>query len=462
MGIGEYEVKQMLQAHREYYATGETRKIDFRIGALKRFKTAIQKNEKEILDALYQDLGKNEFEAYTTEVGFILDSLNYFIKNIRRWAKPKRVRASIHQFPSRNYVCYEPYGTVLVIGPFNYPFQLLLEPLIGALAAGNCAVLKPSEATPTVSALVKRLVKETFDEKYVSVVEGQREVTGALIHGAFDYIFFTGSVAVGKIVMEAASKNLVPVTLELGGKSPTIVDKSAKLDIAAKRIIWGKLLNTGQTCIAPDYVLVHREIKETFIQKLKDAIAAFYGEDASKSRDYGRIVNGRQFDRLRRIIERDQEKIIYGGRFDRGSLYIEPTLFHQVTWQDAVMEEEIFGPLLPIMEYEDIHDAIAMINDRPKPLALYLFTEDQAVENKVLNRIPFGGGCVNDTIFHVTSPRMPFGGIGSSGIGSYHGKESFETFSHRKSILKRTTLMDISLVFPPYGKKLALIRRLLK
>ncbi len=462
MGSSQDWVEELIKGHRDYFYTGKTKSLDYRIAALNKLKQVIKKYEQEILTALYLDLGKNEFEAYTTEVGFILDSISYFTKNLRRWARPKRVRASIHQVPSKNYSIFEPYGTVLIIGPYNYPFQLLIEPLIGALAAGNCAVLKPSEATPQVSALVKRLLNETFDEGYVSVIEGEKETTSALINGAFDYIFFTGSVEVGKIVMQAAAKNLVPVTLELGGKSPTIVDKCARLDVAAKRIIWGKLLNTGQTCVAPDYIYVHKEVREAFILKLKEAIMAFYGGDASKSKDYGRIVNEKQFDRLRALIEDNQGKIIYGGSHCRETLYIEPTLFDRVTWQDTIMEDEIFGPLLPILEYENLNEVIAVINGKPKPLALYVFTEDQRVEATVLSQTSFGGGCVNDTIFHVSSPHLPFGGVGASGMGSYHGRTSFETFSHQKNILKRGTRFNLELLYPPYGNKLSLIRRLLK
>ena len=372
------------------------------------------------------------------------------------------MRTPIHQVPSKSYIVHEPYGTVLIIGPFNYPFQLLIEPLIGAIAAGNCAVLKPSESTPTVSALVKKMIEETFASNYIRVIEGERETTSALINSPFDYIFFTGSVPVGKVVMEAAAKNLVPVTLELGGKSPVVVDKTANLDIAAKRILWGKLINAGQTCIAPDYVLVHKSIKDKFIEKLKETIVSFYGSDASKSADYGRIVDKRHLNRLASIIEKDKERLVYGGSYNLNTLYIEPTILDNVTWDDAAMEDEIFGPILPLLEYEDINDAIRMINDHPKPLAFYIFTEDRTVENLALNSISFGGGCVNDTISHVASSYLPFGGVGNSGIGAYHGKYSFEIFSHKKSIIKKSTKVNIKLIFPPYGNRVNLVRKIFR
>lgn len=460
--LSKENVDSILKEHKFYFHTGITKDINFRIQQLNKLKNAIKFHEKDILDALYKDLGKSEFEAYSTEIGFVLDSIGYMIKNLKSWSEPIKVKAPIHQQPSKTYIMYEPYGTVLIIGPFNYPFQLVIEPLIGAMAAGNCAVLKPSESTPTISALIKDIIDKTFDNKYIRVIEGERETTSALINSPFDYIFFTGSVPVGRIVMEAAAKNLVPVTLELGGKSPTIVDKTANLEVAAKRIAWGKLINTGQTCIAPDYLLVHKDVKEKFIEMLKKVIIDFYGIDSSKSQDYGRIVNTRQFDRLTSIIDRDKSKVIYGGSYNREKLYIEPTLIDNADWQDASMEDEIFGPIFPILEYSDLNEVINMINERPKPLALYLFTENEPVEHKVLNSVSFGGGCVNDTISHVASAYMPFGGVGNSGIGGYHGKESFETFSHRKSILKKSTRFNINLIFPPYKDKVKLVKRFLK
>lgn len=460
--LSKAQVADFIQESNFFYHTNATKDINFRIRQLRKLKESIKSYEKEILSALHKDLGKSEFEAYSTEIGFTLSSIEHMLKNLRRWAKPRKVKAPIHQYPSKTYVMYEPYGTVLIIGPFNYPFQLLIEPLIGAIAAGNCAVIKPSENTPTISALIKRLINETFEERYIRVVEGERETTTALIESSFDYIFFTGSVKVGKIVMKAAAENLVPVTLELGGKSPVIVDETANLDIAAKRIVWGKLINTGQTCIAPDYLIAHKAVKAQLIEKLKTTIISFYGKDASASPDYGRIVSTKQLDRLISMLQIDKAKLIYGGSYNKDTLYMEPALIDNASWKDASMEDEIFGPILPIMEYTDLNAVIQMINKNPKPLALYLFTEDKTIEKKVLESVSFGGGCINDTISHVTSPSLPFGGVGNSGIGGYHGEDSFKTFSHRKSILKKSTRFDMKLIYPPYGNKVNLVRKVLK
>jgi aldehyde dehydrogenase (NAD+) len=460
--INKEEVLQFLKHHKEFFHTEQTKDVSFRINQLNKLKEAIKKHEKELLEALYKDLRKSEFEAYSTEVGFVLDSIRFITKNLRKWSKAKRVKTPIHQLPSKSYTMYEPYGTVLIIGPFNYPFQLVIEPLIGAIAAGNCAILKPSESTPNISSLIKRICEETFEENYIRVIEGEKETTSALINSPFDYIFFTGSVSTGRIVMEAAAKNLVPVTLELGGKSPVIVDSTANIQIAARRIMWGKLINVGQTCIAPDYLLVHSDIKNQLIDEMKKVIVEFYGKDASSSGDYGRIVNMRQFNRLNSIIEKDRHKIIYGGNTNSEDLYIEPTLINNITFEDASMKDEIFGPILPILEFNTIEDAITMVNKNSKPLALYLFTEDKTMENKVLTAVSFGGGCINDTISHVATPFMSFGGVGNSGIGGYHGEESFKTFSHKKSILKKNSKLNINLVFPPYKDKVNLVRKVLK
>lgn len=460
--IDEIEAEKIIAEHKKFFYTEKTKSVEFRIATLKTLKKTIIKYENNIQKALYKDLGKSQFEAYATEIGFVLDSIGNFIKHLKSWAKTERVRTPIHQFPSKGYIMKEPYGTVLIIGPFNYPFQLLIEPLIGAISAGNCAVLKPSESTPNVSEIVKKIISETFDVRHVRVVEGEKEATSALINSAFDYIFFTGSVPVGRIVMEAAAKNLIPVTLELGGKSPVIVDKSANLVLAAKRILWGKLINSGQTCIAPDYVLIHKDIKEKFIEKLKAVVVDFFGEDASRSVDYGRIVNKKQFYRLTSIIEKDKNKIVYGGHSNENSLYIEPTIFDHVNWEDSVMQNEIFGPLLPILSYSSLTEVITLINSKPKPLSLYVFTEDKKVATEVLNKISFGGGCINDTISHVASSNMPFGGVGNSGMGFYHGRDSFETFSHRKSVLKKGTWMDIKLIFPPYKDRAKLVKKILR
>lgn len=452
----------MLAEHRQFFYSGVTKDPAFRLRQLHRLGDAIRRNEPRITAALQQDLHKSEFEAYATEIGFTLDSIGYMIKHLKRWMKPVKVKSPLHVFPAKSLILSEPYGTVLIIGPFNYPFQLLIEPLIGAIAAGNCAVLKPSESTPAISAIIEELIKETFEPGYIRVVQGEKEMTHLLIHAKFDYIFFTGSVPVGKIVMEAAAKQLVPVTLELGGKSPVIVDKSANLETAAKRIVWGKLINVGQTCIAPDYLLVHREVAAKLISLMKHYITVFYGQDAQRNPDYGRIVNERQLRRIAGMIDTDRSKIIAGGTVEPEDLYIEPTLLYPAAWSDAAMEDEIFGPVLPIIEFSQLEEAIDSINQHPKPLALYLFTEDKQAEQQVLGSVSFGGGCVNDTISHAASTRLPFGGVGNSGIGGYHGKHSFDLFSHRKSIVKRSSKVDFGIVYPPYGNKVKLVRKLLK
>ncbi|WP_260989811.1 aldehyde dehydrogenase [Paenibacillus xylanexedens] len=456
------EVQVILERQRTFFRSGATRQAGMRIERLSRLKQAIQKFETELTQALYQDLGKSEFESYTTEIGFMLDSITHTMRKIKKWVKPAKVRTQVALIGSKSYILPEPYGAVLIIGPFNYPFQLLIEPLVGAIAAGNTAVLKASENTPAVSAVVKKLIGEVFEPEYVQVVEGAKDTTTALIHASFDYIFFTGSVPVGKIVMEAAAKNLVPVTLELGGKSPVIVDEQADIQVAAERIIWGKLLNTGQTCIAPDYLLVHERVKKPLIDAMKATIVNFFGTDIQRSKDYGRIVNKSHFKRLTALIERDRDQVIYGGTSDEEDRFIEPTLIDAESWNAATMEDEIFGPILPIISYGHLDEAISNIVKRPKPLALYLFTSDSAVQDKVLNEVSFGGGCINDTITHVANPRLPFGGVGHSGIGSYHGRYSFETFSHMKSVLKKSTKLNPHMLYPPYNNKLNLIKRLLK
>ncbi|PYE49093.1 aldehyde dehydrogenase [Paenibacillus barcinonensis] len=456
------DVQVILDKQQAFFRSGATRSADVRIERLTRLKQAIQNYEPRLTEALYQDLGKSEFESYTTEIGFMLDSITHTIRKIKKWVKPAKVKTQMALLGSKSYIIPEPYGAILIIGPFNYPFQLLIEPLVGAIAAGNTAVLKASENTPAVSAVVRELIGEVFEPEYVQVVEGAKDTTTALIHAPFDYIFFTGSVPVGKIVMQAAAKNLVPVTLELGGKSPVIVDEQADIQVAAERIIWGKLLNTGQTCIAPDYLLVHKRVKEPLIKAMKEVIVTFFGTDIQHNKDYGRIVNQSHFNRLTTLIERDREKVIYGGASDEEDRFIEPTLIDAESWDAATMEDEIFGPILPIISYDHLEEAIAQIVKRPKPLALYLFTSDPSVQDKVLTEVSFGGGCINDTITHVANPRLPFGGVGHSGVGSYHGRYSFETFSHMKSILKKSTKLNPPVLYPPYENKLKLIKRLLK
>lgn len=461
-------VHRMLEEHTGFFRTGKTAGAVYRMEQLNKLKGAIIRFERELLEALRKDLRKSGMEAYSSEIGLVLSSISYMTKHLKKWMKPRKARTPLHLAGTRSRIIPEPYGTVLIVGPYNYPVQLVLEPLVGAIAAGNCAVLKPSESTPHVSAVISRMIAETFDPAYIRVVEGEKEVTSALIHAPFDYIFFTGSVAVGKIVMEAAAKNLVPVTLELGGKSPLIVDKTVNLDLAVKRIAWGKWMNAGQTCVAPDYALVHEEMKDAFIQKLKAELGRFYSENAQASEDYGRIVNERQFDRLAAILDGDREFVVHGGRVDRSDLYMEPTLLAigKVGSSEALaaesMQDELFGPLLPILSYASLDEAIHLVQSRPKPLALYVFTEDRAVQDRVLGELSFGGGCVNDTISHLVNHHLPFGGVGHSGIGGYHGQHSFELFSHHKSVLTRSTKFETGILFPPYKDKLKWIRKVLK
>ncbi|MBT2755155.1 aldehyde dehydrogenase [Mesobacillus foraminis] len=456
------DVTHILTEHHQFFDTNETLELDFRLEQLTRLREGILRYEEKINEALHKDLGKHPFETYTSEIGFVLNSIRHAKKQLKKWAKPKKVKTPPVLFPSKSMILYEPYGTVLIIGPYNYPFQLLIEPMIGAIAAGNCVVLKPSEAVPHVSGVIEEMIQSIFDPSYIRCVQGGIETNTSLIHSRFDYIFFTGSVQVGKIVMEAASKNLVPVTLELGGKSPVIVDESADIRVAANRIIWGKTLNSGQTCVAPDYLLVHESVKKTLVEEMKNVLQSFFGDNIESSKDFGRIVNDKHFTRLKTIIERDQSGILFGGGTNPETRFIEPTLI-EADWDSASMKDEIFGPILPVLTYKDLDKAIASIKKLSKPLALYLFTSKDETEKKVLREVSSGGVSINDTVTHLANPELPFGGVGHSGIGAYHGYYSFTAFSHEKSILKKSSKVNLSTLFPPYtDKKLELIRRLLK
>ncbi len=457
------EELMLLQRMKDYYQRGNTKPLAFRMEQLKTLQTLIKTHEAEIIEAHRLDLGRHAFETYAAEIGSVLSSISFAMKHLKQWMKTRKVKTPKYQVGSTSFVIPEPYGVALVIGAFNYPFHLCIEPLIGAISAGNCAVLKPSEQAPNVSKLIKALMVKGFPEEYIKVVEGDKEVITRLIHSPFDYIFFTGSIPVGKVIMEAAGKNLIPVTLELGGKSPCIVDEDANIGVAAERIVWGKFFNVGQTCIAPDYVLVHESIKKTFAESIKQKISDFYGKDILASKDYGRIINERHTSRLIQIINHDRKKIIFGGSFDVSKRYIEPTIMDEVTWEDQVMQDEIFGPILPLMTYHSIDQAIQMINQRPKPLALYAFTENKTIQKKILDRTSAGGCCINDTISHLSNHHLPFGGVGHSGMGAYHGKYSFETFSHMKGVLRKSTKIRMKMIFPPYrDSALKLLRKLLK
>jgi acyl-CoA reductase-like NAD-dependent aldehyde dehydrogenase len=451
-------ISDIIQQQRQFFATGKTKDVAFRLEQLKRLKQAILDNQAAILEAVNADLNKPEFEAYATEIGVVRE-IDYAIKHLKSWVKPKKVSTSIEQFPSSACIYPEPLGVVLIISPWNYPFQLMISPLVGAIAAGNCAILKPSELAANTSRIVTQITKKTFDPAYITSIEGGVETSQELLAEKFDHIFFTGGTKIGQIVMEAAAKHLTPVTLELGGKSPCIVDSNVHIEHAAKRIAWGKFINAGQTCIAPDYLLVDRTIKNDLLTSIKQCIQEFYGDDPAKSPDYGRIINQRHFERLASFLSEGQPYI--GGQTNPEERYIAPTVIDGVDWDAPVMEEEIFGPILPVLEYSDLSEAIAKINERPKPLALYVFSKDQQKQERVLRETSSGGVCINDTVMQVGVSELPFGGVGSSGIGSYHGKASFDTFSHQKSVLKRSFLLDLDWRYAPYQGKLKLIKRII-
>ncbi|MCX7748795.1 MAG: aldehyde dehydrogenase [Clostridia bacterium] len=454
------EIVKLVENHKKFYTTGKTKNLSFRIEQLKKLKSAIEKYEDAILDALEKDLSKPAHESYASEIGFVLNEIDYMIKKIHSFSKPKRVKTPILYWGGSSYIIPEPYGVALIIGPWNYPFQLLMSPLAGAMAAGNCSVLKPSELAPHVSSVIKTLVCDTFETQYISVVEGSVEASTTLLQQKVDYIFFTGGTRVGKVVMEAAAKNLIPVTLELGGKSPCIVDKDIHLNYTARRIAWGKFLNAGQTCVAPDYLLVHKDIAEKLCLEIVKSIEEFYGKDPLESKHYVRIINEKHFDRLVRLL--DEGKIFYGGQSKREERYISPTIIRDLSFDSLIMQDEIFGPLLPVIEYQTLDEAIEMINRKPKPLALYIFSKNKKIQDKVLEETSSGGVSVNDTISHITTKFLPFGGVGESGMGNYHGRASFDTFSHKKSVLKNTFLFDAKLKYPPYTISLKWFKKLLK
>ena len=457
----EKNLEKLVEKQRVYFAEGKTLPVQERIRALERLGQALKSSEAELCRALRADLGKSRTESYMCEIGLTLSELGYVKKHLRSWSKDRRVRTPLSQFHARSFTVQEPYGVVLVMSPWNYPVLLTLEPLIGALAAGNCCVVKPSAYSPETSSVMAKILRSVFPEEYVAVVEGGRQENQGLLAQKFDYIFFTGGVNVGKLVMEKASAHLTPVTLELGGKSPCIIDETANLKLAARRLAFGKYLNCGQTCVAPDYVLVHEKVKERFLGYVKEEIVRMYGERPLENPDYGKIVNRKHFDRLLGLM--NPEKLVFGGESREESLQIAPAVLDGVTPEDAVMQEEIFGPLLPVLTVRSMEEALSFVNDRPKPLAFYIFTQDKKVEQMFLRRASFGGGCVNDTIIHLATSAMGFGGVGNSGMGSYHGKKSFDTFSHEKSIVKKYNWIDLPMRYQPYTEqKEKMIRTFLK
>ncbi|UOQ85360.1 aldehyde dehydrogenase [Gracilibacillus salinarum] len=452
--------RTILNEQRAFFETNQTKELFFRLQALKKLKAGIQQYEDAILDAVKKDLNKSRSEAFMTEIGFLYSEIDHVISELPNWTKRQKVKTAMTHTGSKSYIYQQPYGVALIIAPWNYPFQLALAPLIGAIAAGNCAVIKPSEYTPETSAIIKDLMDEIYPSSFVTVVEGAVETSQELLDEDFDYIFFTGSVPVGRKVMEQAAKHLTPVTLELGGKSPAVVHHDANLEIAAKRIAWGKFTNAGQTCVAPDYLYVHEDIRQSFLSELKHQIQLMYGEHPLHNDDFVRIVHEKHFDRLASFLPNGTT--ILGGKTDRNHLKIEPTLLTDITWEDEIMQDEIFGPVLPILSYQQLDEVVTGIQQHPNPLAFYFFSENDALAEAIIDKVSFGGGCINDTMYHLATPYLPFGGVGTSGTGAYHGKDSFLTFSHQKSVLKQTTAFDVPLRYPHIKNGIKWMKRFMK
>ena len=454
------EVKSYVQAQRDYFASGATKSIKFRKEQLRKLRELVDNNEEAILEALHKDLRKHEFEAYTTEIGFVTVEVDKALAKLDKWVKPEKVGTPPFLYVGSSHIQSEPYGNVLIIAPWNYPIQLTLAPLVGAIAAGNTAIIKPSEMAPHTSNLLTRLINSTFDARYIRVVEGAVQETQLLLNEKFDFIFFTGSTKVGKIIYQAAAKHLTPVALELGGKSPCIVDTDVQLDYTAKRIVWGKFINAGQTCIAPDYLLVDQRIKDALVEKMVYYIRQFFGEDPQKSDSLTRIVNESHFDRLSTYLK--DGNIIIGGQTDRADKFIAPTLLEDVSEEADVMQDEIFGPILPIFSYGNLREAIEFVNERSKPLALYIFSKNEKKIDAILEQTSAGGVTINDTLMHIANGALPFGGVGDSGIGAYHGEHSFELFSHKKAVLHRSFKLEEPIRYAPFKLKLSWIKKIMK
>ncbi|NGP88595.1 aldehyde dehydrogenase [Fodinibius halophilus] len=451
-------MEKVVSTQRTFFRKGKTRNISFRKEQLKNIKSILKDNEDAIFQALDADLHKPAFETYETELLITYQEIDHILSNIDQWAAPQKVNGSLFNFPSQNHIYQQPYGVTLVIGAWNYPLQLTLNPALGSMAAGNATIMKPSELAPNTSGLLAELINDNFEPGYLTVVEGDAETTQALLSQPLDYIFFTGSSRVGKIIMTAAAEQLTPVTLELGGKSPAIIDASADLPVAAKRIAWGKFINAGQTCVSPDYVYVDQSIEDQFCELLQQYITEFYGDDVQQSPDYARIINNDHFNRLTNFI--DPEKVYHGGATDSADRYIEPTILSGISWDDDVMQEEIFGPILPVLTFEHLDEVCNSINTHPDPLALYIFSSNRETQDNLIQSISFGGGCINDTVAHLGNLELPFGGVGNSGFGNYHGKASFDLFSHSKSIMRKKSWPDIPLRYPPYDGNLKWLRKL--
>lgn len=443
-------IDKMIERQRKFFQSGATLSVRFRIEMLKKLYGAVKKYEKEIGKALTDDLGKSEFEGFMCETGMVLSEIGYMIKHTRQYAKERRVHTPLAQFASKSYKKPSPYGTVLIMSPWNYPFLLTLDPIADAIAAGNTVVVKPSAYSPAASAVIEKMLTECFPDEYIAVITGGRKENAVLLQKKFDFVFFTGSQSVGREVLRHAAEHLTPAVLELGGKSPCIVDSSANIRLAAKRIVFGKYLNCGQTCVAPDYVLCERSIKEEFVKEIVKQVRAQYGEKPLENPDYGKIINRKHFERICGLI--DREKVVLGGGRDETKLKIEPTVMENVVWTDAVMQEEIFGPVMPILTFDRFDDVYGLLKDRPKPLALYLFSENKKHIREITEKCSYGGGCINDCIIHLATSEMGFGGVGESGMGAYHGKDGFDTFSHTKSIVDKKTWMDLPMRYQPYKK----------
>ncbi len=453
-------LKKQIKQQREFYNTQKTKNTAFRKTQLKKLKKLVTDYEKEIQEALQKDLGKPNFESYLAEIEFVLQELRYTLKKMDNWVKPQKVNTPVLHFPGKSHIYHEPFGCVLIISPWNYPFHLAIAPAIGAIAAGNSVIIKPSEHASETALLLEKMINQNFEPGFFCVILGEIEETRFILGQKFDYIFFTGSTQVGKIIMKASAEHLTPVTLELGGKSPTIIDSTANLEVTAKRIAWAKFHNAGQTCVAPDYIYVEDSVKDAFMEKIKSVLVDFYGTNSLESPDYGRIINKRHFDRLTKLL--DNADIAFGGQTNREKNFIAPTILNNASWDDAVMQEEIFGPILPVLEWNDENDLIQQINRRPKPLALYVFSDNKTFIKKIIQETSSGGVSVNEPLSHITSVHLPFGGVGDSGMGNYHGKYSFYTFSHAKSVMRKRFYPDLSAKYPPFSKINGTMKKILK
>lgn len=452
------ELKNVVEKQKEFFNTDETKSVGYRISMLRKLENVIKENEKQILSALYEDLSKSEAEAYMTEIGIVYGEIREALKNVKKWSKPRRVRGSLGTFPDKSYVYSEPYGVVLIISPWNYPFNLSFSPLVAAIAAGNCAVIKCSKESKNTSKIIRDIINKTFEEEYIYCVDSELDYD-EILHQRYDFIFFTGSARVGKIIMSVASENLIPVSLELGGKSPCIIDETADIKLSAKRIVWGKLLNAGQTCVSIDYIVVHKNVKEELIKYLQKEIGLRY-PDAVNNKSYPKIINTHHYERLLNLIKTESKVI--GGKSNDSERKIEPTIFPDVDFNHEIMRGEIFGPLLPIIEYDDIDKVINIIKEREKPLACYIFSQRKEKADHIINSLSYGGGCVNDTIMQLANSHVPFGGVGNSGMGSYHGKHGFDLLSHKKGIVKNKTIFDLPFRYAPFDlKKLNIFKRIM-